>query len=114
MTTIDINTDTFKAVQSAGRMLVKLSAGQVNDVLMSVAEAAIERSGEILEENQKDLDRMAADDPKYDRLKLSPARIEDIAGEIRNVARMDSPLGKLLEQRVMPNGMSISKVTVPL
>lgn len=114
MTTIDINTDTFKAVQSAGRMLVKLSAGQVNDVLMSVAEAAIERSGEILEENQKDLDRMAADDPKYDRLKLSPARIQDIAGEIRNVARLDSPLGKLLEERVMPNGMSISKVTVPL
>lgn len=104
----------FKAVQKASKALSQLSEGQVNGVLISLSEAAIADSEEIIKENQKDLARMQADDPKYDRLKLTPRRISDIAGEIRNVSGLPTPLGKVLEARTMQNGMHISKITVPL
>ncbi|MEJ7587612.1 MAG: glutamate-5-semialdehyde dehydrogenase [Ferruginibacter sp.] len=104
----------FKAVQKAGRILGQADAEKINKVLSSLAELAIARSNDILQENQKDLDRMSADDPKYDRLKLSAQRIKDIAGEIVHVVSLPSPLGKILEERSMANGMHISKITVPL
>ncbi|HEY4785670.1 MAG TPA: glutamate-5-semialdehyde dehydrogenase, partial [Bacteroidales bacterium] len=68
----------------------------------------------ILAENQKDLDLMDPKDPKYDRLKLTEDRIKGIAGDIRNVAKLDSPLGKVLDKKDLPNGLHLSKVTVPM
>ena len=53
-------------------------------------------------------------DPKYDRLKLTTERINDIATEIKNVAKLKSPLGRVLSKKTMPNGLHISKVSVPL
>ena len=63
-------TENFKAVQKASRSLVQLTTQQVNELLTSLAKTLINNSDEILKENQKDLDRMPVDDPKYDRLKL--------------------------------------------
>jgi len=56
---------------------------------------------------------MEPQDPKYDRLKLSKDRIEGIASDIENVARLESPVGKVLKETVRPNGLKITKVTVP-
>ncbi len=106
--------ENFKAVRKAGKALVQLSEQQVNNVLESLSAAAISSREEIIKENQKDLDRMPVDDPKYDRLKLTDQRIKDIAAEIKNVASLPSPLGKVLEERTMSNGLHISKITVPL
>jgi glutamate-5-semialdehyde dehydrogenase len=53
-------------------------------------------------------------DAKYDRLKLTPERIADIAKEIKNVASLESPLGQIFSNKTMPNGLQISKVRVPL
>jgi glutamate-5-semialdehyde dehydrogenase len=107
-------TENFKAAQMASKTLVQLNEEQVNKVLISLATAAIANSEQIIKENQKDLDRMPVDDPKYDRLKLTAQRLQDIAGEIKNVAVLPTPLGKVLEKRTMANGMQISKITVPL
>ncbi|MEO6546348.1 MAG: glutamate-5-semialdehyde dehydrogenase [Ferruginibacter sp.] len=107
-------TDNFKAVQRAGKQLVRVSSEQVDDVLNSVADAAIANTDEILQANQKDLDRMSADDPKYDRLKLTAQRIQDIAKDTRAVALLPSPLGKKLEERVMENGLQLTKISVAL
>lgn len=107
-------TENFKAVQKAGQQLAKLSPGQLNEVLLELSAAAIANSEELIKENRRDLERMSADDPKFDRLKLTTQRIVDIAGEIKNVATLPSPLGKLLEERTMGNGMHITKITVPL
>lgn len=52
-------------------------------------------------------------DPKFDRLKLTEQRIEDIAADIRNVASLPSPLGRVLAETVRPNGMKLTKVSVP-
>jgi glutamate-5-semialdehyde dehydrogenase len=86
----------------------------INSVLRSLAEETVEQTAYLLKENQKDLDRMDHRDPKYDRLRLTPDRVKDIADEIRNVARLKSPLGRVLSKKTMPNGLEISKVSVPL
>lgn len=82
-------------------------------VLQELAVQARANTDFILAENQKDLDRMDPEDPKYDRLKLTADRIEGIASDIENVAQLDSPVGKLLKEIVRPNGLNIKKVTVP-
>ncbi|HCY41704.1 MAG TPA: glutamate-5-semialdehyde dehydrogenase, partial [Prolixibacteraceae bacterium] len=62
---------------------------------------------------KKDLERMDVADPKYDRLKLTKERIDGIASDIENVAKLPSPVGRVLTETVRPNGMKITKVTVP-
>lgn len=106
--------DNFKAVQQASKKLIQISGEKVRAVLISLAEAAISNAELILKENRKDLDRMSTADPKYDRLQLTNKRLEDIANEIKKVADLPSPVGVLLEQKTMDNGMQISKITVPL
>lgn len=103
----------FQNAIDAGRKPT-LAPALINQVLLDVAEAAIEQIDYLLTENQKDLDRMDPADPKYDRLKLTPTRIESIAADMVNVAGLDSPLGKQLSETNMPNGLSITKISVPL
>jgi glutamate-5-semialdehyde dehydrogenase len=52
--------------------------------------------------------------PNYDRLKLTAVRIQDIAKDIVNVSKLENPLGTILSEKTMPNGLEISKVSVPL
>lgn len=100
-------------VLKASRKLNLVSVEKINQVLEEVASAAIENTPFILGENQKDLDRMDKSDPKYDRLMLTEERIQGIASDIRNVASLPSPLGKILNETTRPNGLFIQKVTVP-
>ena len=107
-------THIFKNVQEASRELVKLKTEIVNQLLLALADEAEKQTAVLLAENQKDLDLMDPKDPKYDRLKLTADRIKGIASDIRNVAGLPSPLGKILDKQDMPNGLQISKITVPL
>lgn len=114
MTTFTETAVDFTPVKRAGQDALRLRSKTIDDVLRAVADAAVAQTDYILTENQKDLDRMDPDDPKYDRLKLSAERIETIARDMRNVAGMPSPLGKTLEERTLPNGLQLSKQSVPL
>jgi len=114
MNEIDSLTDSFRAVQLASKKLILISDEKIKAVLISLAEAAIGSAELILRENQKDLDRMSTVDPKYDRLQLTNKRLQDIANEIKKVAELPSPVGILLEQKTMDNGIQISKISVPI
>ena len=105
---------TFKAVANASRKLALVEESIVNQLLLDLSKAAVEHSAIILEENKKDLARMSESDPKYDRLKLTEQRIQDIANDLKNVAGLPSPLGKVLDQRQHQNGLELTKVSVPL
>ncbi len=85
----------------------------VRRILQVLADKAEEKTEFILSENQKDLGRMNTEDPKFDRLKLTSERIRGIASDIRNVAALESPVGKILKEDTRPNGLKISKITVP-
>ena len=105
--------ETFAAVQVASRELALLNDDIINQILNAVADAAIAETPFILAENEKDLARMDKNDPKYDRLKLTEERLKGIAADTRNVATHPSPLGKVLKESVRPNGMRLTKVSVP-
>jgi glutamate-5-semialdehyde dehydrogenase len=57
---------------------------------------------------------MSPDNPKYDRLMLTHERIRDIASDIRSVAKLNSPLEEIIEQRTIANGLHLKKIRVPL
>jgi glutamate-5-semialdehyde dehydrogenase len=104
----------FKNVREASRQLVGLEEAKINSILLKIADEAEKEISYILAENKKDLDRMDPADPKFDRLKLTEERIKSIASDIRNVASLPSPLGKVLDEIERPNGLKISKVTFPM
>jgi glutamate-5-semialdehyde dehydrogenase len=81
---------------------------------MSVADALIRESDAVLAANELDLARMDPEDPRYDRLKLTKERIVDIATDMRKVSSLPNVLDVVLEERVMPNGLRLSRVSVPL
>ena len=102
----------LKLTLKASRSLNLLSIEKTNLILNDLASAAITHTNEILEENKKDLARMDLADPKYDRLKLTTERIEGIATDIRNVASLPSPIGRILSETKRPNGLKVQKVSV--
>lgn len=104
----------FKSVRDASRKLPLLAEGEINAVLLALADKAIENIPLIIRENEKDLVRMAESDPKYDRLKLTEERIREIAKDLRSVSGLPSPLGLTLEKKTLENGLNLEKVTVPL
>lgn len=106
--------NTFRSVQAASRKLSLLSQQKINDTLVMLADEAVDNVPSILEANKKDLGRMPETDPRYDRLMLTEQRVRDIAADIRNVATLPFPLGIVLEERKLKNGLDIRKITVPL
>ena len=93
--------------------LQMISDETVSAILREVASELRTAVDSILEANAKDLARMSPDNPKYDRLKLTPERIDGIASDMENVAGLPSPLGRVISEQVRPNGMTIRKVSVP-
>jgi len=104
----------LEKVREASRKLCTLSDSDINSLLNDIADRIPANSQTILEANQKDLDRMDPNDPKYDRLLLSTSRLESIASDIRNVAELPTPVGRILEKRTLANGLALKKTTVPL
>jgi len=103
----------LKSVLEASRKLNLVEEQTVKNLLLELAGQARKNCQFILSENQKDLERMDSQDPKYDRLKLTTDRIEGIAADIENVANLPNPVGTVLKETVRPNGLKITKITVP-
>ena len=91
-----------------------ISTGKINKVLSAVSQALVANTPFMLEQNKIDLEKMDPSNPKYDRLMLTAERLKGMADDMNSVAALESPLGKLLSQSTRPNGMVISKVSVPL
>lgn len=107
-------TKIFCNAQIASRKLVFITEDKINEVLFDVADTLEQRCAQILEANSSDLSRMDKSDPLYDRLQLTEKRISDIANDMRNVARLPYPVGQILESKILPNGLRMKKITVPL
>ncbi|MBP5481197.1 MAG: glutamate-5-semialdehyde dehydrogenase [Paludibacteraceae bacterium] len=103
----------FAAVRDASKTLVGIDDAKVREVLLAVADEAEKQTDYILSENQKDLDKMDKSNPMYDRLMLTKERIAGIASDIRNVAGLPSPLGKVLKDIERPNGLKLKRISVP-
>ncbi len=107
-------TSALAKTKTSGTALALVPGKTVNAVLNDLARALITNEKKILAANAKDLRRMKEDDPRFDRLALSPARIKSIADDLQTVAALPSPLRRILEERTRPNGLQLTKVSVPL
>lgn len=104
---------TLAKAKAASKSLQVLDQDTVGSVLLKISGEALARSGYILDENRKDLSLMEKNDPRYDRLMLTEGRISSISDDIASVARMKSPVGRILSQYIRPDGLKISRISVP-
>ena len=105
--------ETFEKVKRASKSLALLSDTQRNEILNAVADAIICQKERILKANAEDLAKMDKTNPLYDRLQLTDSRLESIASDMRNVAKLPSPLGHITKQKTLPNGLRLCRVSVP-
>lgn len=103
----------FQSVRAASRKLAMWDVETVNALLCAVADRIEEKTDSLLEANREDLLRMEVSNPKYDRLKLTKERLSGIAADMRQVAVLPSPLGRVLESYTVPSGLRLKKVSVP-
>ena len=101
------------ATRSAAKALARLTDDERNAVLIDLAEATEMHIAELLAANALDLARMDQADPRYDRLQLTESRLQDIAADLRKVASLPSPLGRTLKHSILPNGLELTRVSVP-
>ena len=100
----------FESARQAAVRVALLSDAERSAALGAVADAIEAQAGALLAANAQDLARMDAQNPLYDRLKLS---LRGIAADMRAVAALPSPLGRTLEDRTLPNGLRLRRVSVP-
>ncbi len=105
--------DTFQRVKNASRTLAFTTDQQRSQILCDVADAIMAGKADILSANAEDLARMERSNPLYDRLMLTDDRLQAIAADMRNVATLPSPLGHVSQQRTLPNGLRLCRVSVP-
>ena len=103
----------FEAAKRASTQVALIPDAARAAALEAVADAICAHSAELLSANAEDLARMDPQNPLYDRLKLTQERLEGIASDMRHVAELPSPLGRTLEDRTLPNGLRLRKVSVP-
>ena len=100
-------------IKTASRLLAACSESEINALLVDIADELERRIPEVLEANAKDQARMDPANPMFDRLVLNEERLRGIAADTRKVATLPSPLGRTLEERILPNGLEIKRVSVP-
>ena len=88
-----------------------------NAALQNVADGLKAREEEILAANEKDIAngrKRGLEEYFLDRLLLTPERLEGLASDVRGIAALPDPIGEVIDQRNMPNGMTVGKRRVPL
>ena len=103
----------FRPIKQAGGALALVDDAKRNLVLEHLADAILENQQMLLDANKKDLEQMNSQDPLYDRLQLTPERLQGISSDMRHVASLPSPLGIITKERTLENGLYLRRVSVP-
>ena len=109
--------DAARRARSAAARLRSLPREQKDRALLAVADALLRHSADIVAANARDVERGRADglsEAIVDRLTITPTRLEAIAEAVRHVAGLTDPVGEVVRGYVVPNGLSIRQVRVPL
>ena len=101
----------------ASKELAKLSSDIKNEALLRIANNLESRCQDIIQVNAKDIDagkEKGLTDALLDRLLLNQDRIVGMANDLRNIVNIPDPVGVIIDQRVLPNGLNVSRRRVPL
>ncbi|QDZ43066.1 glutamate-5-semialdehyde dehydrogenase [Corynebacterium sp. sy039] len=106
-----------RAAKAVTTPLAKLNTEQKNAALYAVAQRLEQASAEIIAANEHDISAAkdnGLSDSLIDRLRLDQSRISAMAQGLREVAALTDPVGEVVAGQVMPNGITMRKVRVPL
>lgn len=105
------------AARRAARGLAKLTTQVKDQALLGIADSLKSRQEEVLEANERDYragQQNGLPEALLDRLLLNPQRLDEMASDVRSVARLPDPVGETFDMRAMPNGLQVGKRRVPL
>jgi len=103
--------------KKASRQMNRLNAAEKNDCLKAMAESIEANSGIICEANSEDIkigQSMNLSRSMLDRLMLDQKRITGMAQGLRDIAELEDPTGKILNERKRPSGLRLKKVSCPI
>ena len=110
-------TQLAKQAKAASRELAKLTTREKNDCLLAMADALGKNSDALKEANALDMEagaKLGLSSAMLDRLKLDDKRIAAMAKGLREVAALPDPVGRMLDERIRPNGLKLQKISTPI
>jgi glutamate-5-semialdehyde dehydrogenase len=102
--------------QTAARSIGLLSDADKRAALLAIADAIEESTGRVVAANSEDLERGRSGGLSValqDRLRLDAPRVAALAAAVRDIAALPDPVGRVLDERTLPNGVELTKVSVP-
>jgi glutamate-5-semialdehyde dehydrogenase len=109
--------DLGRRAREARAHVAAASTTAKNDALLTAADLLVDATAELLAANEADVaaaTERAENATVIDRLRLTEAKIEAMAGGLRQVAALPDPVGEIVDGWVRPNGLVVSRVRVPL
>ncbi|MDD2385080.1 MAG: glutamate-5-semialdehyde dehydrogenase [Sulfurospirillaceae bacterium] len=107
----------LEKAKNASRMIATLEPSLKDEILRKMADALEKNSFRIMAQNQKDLENATYNNLSpalIDRLLLNDKRIHEMADAIREIAALREPVGRVIDGWVVPSGLKIEKVTIPI
>jgi len=108
---------TGQQARAAASEIAAADTGQKNAALAAIAQRIEQASDEIMQSNANDLElarKNQISDALYDRLELTPSRLQSMTEGLLQISRLPDPVGTLGEQKLQPSGLQIGKMRVPL
>ena len=104
-----------KRGREAAVILSKTSTARKNQALIHIADFILDHKDEVLDANARDINSgNGVNDAFMDRLVITPERLSKMAEDVRNIAKLDDPVGEVYDMNTRPNGLRIGKKRVPL
>ena len=106
-----------KQAKVASRVLIRLSTAEKNACLLAMADALEANAAAIKQANALDMEfgtKAGLSTAMLDRLKLDDKRIVAMANGLREVAALNDPVGRILDERIRPNGLKLQKISTPI
>jgi glutamate-5-semialdehyde dehydrogenase len=106
-----------RQAKAAARELAKLTTAEKNECLIAMADALEQNRDDIKKANSRDMETSAQQGlsaSMLDRLRLDDARIAAMAKALREVAALPDPVGRILDERLRPNGLKLQKISTPI
>jgi len=113
---IDLNKIGITARKTA-RKLAQITTTQKNDFLLLLAECLKNSSQRVLDANQIDIEKAGESGLSatlIDRLLLTQSRLDGIANDLIELSKMPDPIGSMIEEKTLPNGIIAKRIRVPL
>jgi glutamate-5-semialdehyde dehydrogenase len=117
MSLLEQMTELAKQARTASRELAKLTTAEKNTALLAMADALEKNEPALKTANALDMEtgaKMGLSSAMLDRLKLDDKRIAGMAKGLREVAALHDPVGRVLDERVRPNGLKLQKIATPI